>query len=54
MVATVRTSTLVASPAPREDLDRLLAMAERHSPYLDIFGRPVALRRIFRLNGEEA
>jgi len=50
----VRYLVAIESPAPREDLDRLLAMAERHSPYLDIFGRPVALRRTLRLNGEEA
>jgi uncharacterized OsmC-like protein len=50
----VRYLVAIASPAPREDLDRLLALAERHSPYLDIFGRPVALRRTLRLNGEEA
>jgi hypothetical protein len=34
-------------------VDRLLAIAERASPYLDIFGRPMALRRTLRLNGEE-
>jgi uncharacterized OsmC-like protein len=49
----VRYAVAIASPAPKEELDRLLAMAERHSPYLDIFGRPVALRRTLRLNGEE-
>jgi uncharacterized OsmC-like protein len=50
----VRYVVTIDSPAPREELDRLLAMAERNSPYLDIFGRPVALRRTLCLNGEEA
>ena len=50
----VRYVVAIESPASREDLDRLLAMAERHSPYLDIFGRAIALRRVLRLNGEEA
>jgi uncharacterized OsmC-like protein len=35
----VRYVVAIDSPAPREELDRLLATAERHSPYLDIFGR---------------
>jgi uncharacterized OsmC-like protein len=50
----VRYVVAIESRAPRHDLDRLLAMAERHSPYLDVFGRPVALRRALRVNGEEA
>ena len=50
----VRYVVAIESPAPRHELDRLLAMAERHSPYLDVFGRPVALRRAVRVNGREA
>jgi hypothetical protein len=29
-------------------------MAERHSPYLDVFGRTIALKRALRVNGKEA
>jgi uncharacterized OsmC-like protein len=50
----VRYAVAIESPAPREEVDRLLAKAERHSPYLDVFGRAIALRRTLRLNGEEA
>jgi hypothetical protein len=50
----VRYRVSLESPAPREQLDRLLSLAERHSPYLDVFGRPMALRRSVRLNGAEA
>jgi uncharacterized OsmC-like protein len=50
----VRYIVSIASPAPRYELDRLLAMAERHSPYLDIFGRAIALKRALRVNGKEA
>jgi uncharacterized OsmC-like protein len=50
----VRYTVSIDSPAPRAELDRLLAMAERHSPYLDVFGRAIALRRAVRLNGREA
>jgi hypothetical protein len=32
----------------------VLGMAERHSPYLDVFGRSMAMSRILRLNGAEA
>jgi uncharacterized OsmC-like protein len=50
----VRYTVSLQSPAPRADLDRLLDLAERHSPYLDVFGRALALRRTVHLNGEEA
>jgi hypothetical protein len=50
----VRYLVAIASPAPKDELERLLAIAERASPYLDIFGRPMALRRTLRLNGAEA
>ena len=50
----VRYTVSIESLAPRAELDRLLAMAERHSPYLDVFGRAIALRRAVRLNGKEA
>ena len=50
----VRYVVSIDSPAPRDELDRLLAMAERHSPYLDVFGRAIALKRALRVNGKEA
>jgi uncharacterized OsmC-like protein len=50
----VRYAVSIESPASNEELDELLDLAERHSPYLDIFGRPVALRRVRRVNGKEA
>ncbi len=50
----VRYAVSIQSPASRHDLDRLLDMAERHSPYLDVFGRAIALTRVLRFNGEGA
>jgi uncharacterized OsmC-like protein len=50
----VRYVVSIDSPAPRCELDRLLAMVERHSPYLDVFGRAIALKRALRVNGKEA
>lgn len=50
----VRYTISIRSPAPRELVAELIATAERHSPYLDIFGRAVALRGIRRVNGEGA
>lgn len=42
----------IESSAPREDLVELLDTAERHSPYLDVFGRAQSMERSLRLNGE--
>jgi len=50
----VRYAISIESGAPRHELDRLLDLAERHSPYLDVFGRAVPLKRVRHLNGEEA
>ena len=50
----VRYVVRIDSPAPRQELDELLALAERHSPYLDVFGRAMALRRVLHVNGVEA
>ena len=50
----VRYVVSIDSRAPRYELDRLLAMVERHSPYLDVFGRAIALKRALRVNGREA
>jgi uncharacterized OsmC-like protein len=49
----VRYVVKVGSPASRPELDNLLALAERHSPYLDVFGRAMALRRVLHVNGVE-
>jgi uncharacterized OsmC-like protein len=50
----VRYSVSIDSPASRDDLDRVIAAAERHSPYLDVFGRAMAISRSLHLNGQEA
>jgi uncharacterized OsmC-like protein len=50
----VRYTISLRSTAPHDRIATLLATAERHSPYLDIFGRPVALRGAHRINGEGA
>ena len=44
----------IDSTASKEKLEELLALAERHSPYLDVFGRAMALRRVLHVNGVEA
>ena len=49
----IRYVVSIDSPAPKQDLLDLLDRAERHSPYLDVFGQPMALTRILRLNGQE-
>ena len=49
----VRYLIRVESPAAAPALDELLRLAERHSPYLDVFGRPMPLRRILHVNGVE-
>ena len=50
----VRYVVSIESRASKHDLDKLLSMAERCSPYLDVFGRAVALGGVLRLNGEGA
>jgi hypothetical protein len=47
----VRYTISLRSSAPRERVAELIATAERYSPYLDIFGRAVALRGIHHLDG---
>ncbi|HET6467417.1 MAG TPA: OsmC family protein, partial [Geminicoccaceae bacterium] len=42
----VRYSVAIKSEAPRHLLDEVQELAERHSPYLDVFGRAIALRRV--------
>ncbi len=41
----VRYLVTVESPAPKEDILRLLDTADKYSPYLDVFSRAVPLRR---------
>jgi len=48
----VRYAVSIASPASPQAVDEVLDLAERHSPYLDIFGRGVALRRITPVDAE--
>ena len=50
----VRYLISIESPASVDDLHNLVETAERHSPYLDIFSRAQPMRRVLRLNGEEA
>ena len=50
----VRYQISIDSPAPAGRAHRLLDLVERHSPYLDVFGRAMPLRRAVRLNGQEA
>jgi uncharacterized OsmC-like protein len=50
----VRYIISLASPAPHADIIRLLDTAEAHSPYMDVFRRQQALRRIVHISrGEE-
>jgi uncharacterized OsmC-like protein len=49
----VRHVVSVDSPAPEETVLEVIEIAERHSPYLDVFGRAQSLRRILRINGTE-
>ncbi len=48
----VRYLVSIESPAPKDALVELLETAERHSPYLDVFGRAQKMERVLRLNGE--
>jgi uncharacterized OsmC-like protein len=50
----VRYIVAIDSPASKQKLDELLALAERHSPYLDVFGRAMTLRRVLHVNGVAA
>jgi uncharacterized OsmC-like protein len=50
----VRYAVAIESKAAPAAIARLLETALRHSPYLDVFGRAVALKRRLRVNGREA
>jgi uncharacterized OsmC-like protein len=52
--AQVRYQVSIESRAHKEDVDAVVGLAERHSPYLDVFGRAMDLHRALRLNGVEA
>jgi hypothetical protein len=45
----IRYVVSITSPAPPEDIIRVLDTAEGHSPYIDVFRRPHELRRIVRI-----
>lgn len=49
----IRYAISIDSPAPAEVVAELVAVAERHSPYVDVFTRAQTLKRTVRLNGEE-
>ncbi len=46
----VRCVVRVRSPAPEADVRRVLEAAEAHAPYLEVFRRPQAVRRVVRIN----
>jgi uncharacterized OsmC-like protein len=50
----VRYAVSIQSAAPKQALEGILDLAERHSPYLDVFGRAIALRRVRHSNDGEA
>jgi uncharacterized OsmC-like protein len=50
----IRYAVAIKSPAGEAAIAELLAIAERYSPYLDNFGRPVTLRRVETLHGRGA
>jgi uncharacterized OsmC-like protein len=50
----VRYAISIRSEASADKLAQLLDLAEQHSPYLDVFGRELALRGMRCLNGEKA
>ncbi len=49
----VRYLVSIDSPASKQALAELLETAERHSPYLDVFGRAQTMRRVLRVGGKE-
>ena len=49
----VRYVISVDSPAPANVIAELIEVADRYSPYLDVFARGQSMKRILRLNGEE-
>ena len=49
----IRYVVTIDSPASTQAVADLLATAERHSPYLDVFSRGQSMKRIARINGAE-
>lgn len=49
----VRRIVRIQSPAPRQILAELVDTAERHSPYLDVFGRAQTMQRVLQVNEAE-
>lgn len=49
----VRYVISIDSPASEDALAELLETAERHSPYVDVFGRSQTMKRLVRVNGKE-
>jgi uncharacterized OsmC-like protein len=43
----------IDSPAAADVVAKLVEVAERYSPYVDVFARGQTMKRIVRLNGEE-
>jgi len=43
----------IDSPAPADEVASLIEVAERYSPYLDVFAHAQSMKRVVRLNGEE-
>ena len=49
----VRYVISVDSPAPANVITEIIEVADRYSPYLDVFARGQSMKRIVRMNGEE-
>jgi uncharacterized OsmC-like protein len=47
----MRVRVHVDSPAPRAEVERVLELADRHSPQLHLFTRPITLNRELNLTG---
>jgi uncharacterized OsmC-like protein len=47
----VRCRVAIESAAPRAEVERVVATAERHSPYLDLFRRPIPVTTELRITG---
>ena len=48
-----RYTVSIRSPAPEDKIEELLDLAERYSPYLDVFGQAIPLRPTRRVNAAE-
>jgi uncharacterized OsmC-like protein len=49
----VRYVISIDSPASADEVAKLVEVAERYSPYVDVFARGQTMKRIVHLNGEE-